>query len=142
MKQIIVRGYIRAFTESSFTVGDDFDPDDSETVQILWDEEALAGIGEDIIELLECSLDVVESEEPADPEPDPYREQIDLYEQSLVRFIRTVCAAELGKPYEYPFFSMSYWPGETPDQALLRMFRDERVLQTTDLHVVLVMCHG
>jgi hypothetical protein len=56
MKQITIRGYVRAFTATTVAVEDDFDPDDSEAVQNLWYTHAK--IDDDIIELLECSLEV------------------------------------------------------------------------------------
>lgn len=55
MKKIIINGYIRAFTETVAEVDDDFDLEDGEAVQVVWNEQG--NVGEDMVELLECSLD-------------------------------------------------------------------------------------
>lgn len=54
MKKILIRGYIRAFTETEATVADDFDLEDGESVQIAFNEQGDIG---DIVVLEECSLD-------------------------------------------------------------------------------------
>lgn len=65
-----------------------------------------------------------------------------MHHHDLLHLIRSVCAREFKIDYEYPFFSYDYREGETADDALLRLFRDERPLQTSDEDTVLVMCHG
>lgn len=62
---------------------------------------------------------------------------------AVVHHIRTVCARELGTPYDYPFFSMS-WPDPNgdPDTQLLDLFWGERAHHGTDEQTLLVMCHG
>lgn len=59
-----------------------------------------------------------------------------------VRWIRTVCALELGSGVTYPYFSADYRTGETADEALWRIYTAERQHHDDDLHTVLVMCHG
>lgn len=59
-----------------------------------------------------------------------------------VRWIRTVCALELGSGITYPYFNADYRAGETADEALWRIYTAERRHHDDDLHTVLVMCHG
>jgi hypothetical protein len=61
---------------------------------------------------------------------------------AVVAFIRHVCAAELGSPRDYPFFSAGYRGGETSDEGLLRQFWAERRHHDSCLETVMVMCHG
>lgn len=67
---------------------------------------------------------------------------MDAKQAKQVHCIRTVCARELGSPYEYPFFNMDYQPGESPNEALLRLFTAERRHHDSDLDAILVLCHG
>ena len=60
----------------------------------------------------------------------------------MVRVIRSICAFELGKDHNFPFFNSNYKPGEHPDDAISRLFYEERPHQDTDFDTVLVMCHG
>ena len=60
----------------------------------------------------------------------------------MVRCIRAICAHELGADHNYDFFHTNYLPGEHPDDAILRLFKDERERQDTDFDAVLAMCHG
>jgi hypothetical protein len=59
-----------------------------------------------------------------------------------VRCIRAICAEELDRPYDYPFFQADYLPGEEPDMALVRLFMAERAHHGSDFHTVLILCHG
>jgi len=65
-------------------------------------------------------------------------------QRQLVAFIRTTCARELSAPYAFPFFNRNYHLGEMADDALLRLFYQQKRHEPTpsDLHVVLVLCHG
>lgn len=60
----------------------------------------------------------------------------------MIRCIRAICARELNSDFEFPFFWSGYMPEETPDQAIMRMFKAEREHQDTDFDTVLVLCHG
>jgi hypothetical protein len=58
----------------------------------------------------------------------------------LVRRLRERCAAQLGRPVDYPFFLASYLAGEAPDVALLRLFRrNQQLLGRTDDDVIAAM---
>ena len=58
----------------------------------------------------------------------------------VVRRLRERCAAQLGRPVDYPFFAASYLAGEEPDAALLRLFRRNRqLLGRTDDDVIAAM---
>lgn len=59
-----------------------------------------------------------------------------------VRCIRAICSNELELPYSYNFFGMHATAGETPDQTIYRVFKEERAHQDTDFDAVLVLCHG
>lgn len=60
----------------------------------------------------------------------------------LVNLIRVVCMYELNGSFDYPYFNLLYLPDETPDDALIRMFREERKNPGDDLTTIRVMCHG
>jgi hypothetical protein len=58
----------------------------------------------------------------------------------FVRRLRERCAAQLGRPVDYPFFLASYLAGEAPDAALLRLFRqNQQLLGRTDDDVIAAM---
>ena len=58
----------------------------------------------------------------------------------LVRRLRERCAAQLGRPVDYPFFLASYLAGEALDAALLRLFqRNRQLLGRTDDDVIAAM---
>jgi hypothetical protein len=59
-----------------------------------------------------------------------------------IRCVRAICAHELDRPYDYPFFQADYLPGEHPDDALVRLFVAERANHGSDFYTVLVLCHG
>jgi hypothetical protein len=61
---------------------------------------------------------------------------------SLVLMIRRVCARELNEPPSFPFFHADYFVGESPDAALLRLFRAERPNNSSDKETIMVLCHG
>lgn len=58
----------------------------------------------------------------------------------VVRRLRERCAAQLGRPVDYPFFRASYLDGEDPDAALLRLFRrNAQLLGRTNDDVIVAM---
>ncbi len=62
---------------------------------------------------------------------------------ALVRWIREVCARELGDDPSYRWFDMSWEdPDGDPDAEILKLFRDARPDYDSDEETVLVMCHG
>lgn len=69
-----------------------------------------------------------------------YVEQDDL---ELVQRIRKVCAVEFGLPVSYPFFWMDGMPGESPDETILRLFRQEQdASDGTEREVIDAMVSG
>ena len=62
--------------------------------------------------------------------------------------IREILARLSGEAPSYPFFSADYIDGETPDEALERMFNQEKLAQqlsdyyTSDDAVVRILYHG
>lgn len=67
----------------------------------------------------------------------PYQDDVEL-----VQWIRESCANELRSDPAFPFFHMNHHDGESPDDALLRLFREERANHSTDRDAVLALCHG
>lgn len=65
-----------------------------------------------------------------------------MKDTELIHLIRTICAREFNSDYSFDFFNLDYRPGETPDEALLRMFHAEREHNDGDEEAVLVLCHG
>ena len=71
-----------------------------------------------------------------------------LNERALARYIRAICARELGEAPDYDWFWADGRDGEAADARLVRLFRAERDAQRssgldpTDEDVVLVLCHG
>jgi hypothetical protein len=64
---------------------------------------------------------------------------------AMVRAIRAQLALEFGDPAETDFFSASYKDGETADNALLRLYLQERKVQGPNLGsfgVVRILAHG
>lgn len=49
-------------------------------------------------------------------------------EADVVKRLRERCAAAFKRPVDYPFFNKAYMPGETPDQALWRIFHSEQLV--------------
>jgi hypothetical protein len=49
-------------------------------------------------------------------------------EADVVKRLRERCAAAFKQPIDYPFFNKAYMPGETPDQALWRIFQSEKLV--------------
>jgi hypothetical protein len=64
------------------------------------------------------------------------------YEAITVRYLRAICAFEFGLPFSHPFFSADYREGEDPDDALLRLFEQEREHHDGEFETVQVLIHG
>jgi hypothetical protein len=63
----------------------------------------------------------------------------------LVAWIRQKCAREFGMPRETFFFSAHHANGETEDETILRVFREEREAHgehVSDDEVLDIMIHG
>ena len=59
--------------------------------------------------------------------------------------IREILAEEFNAPADHDFFSLCYEKGETADEALERLFREERAChgpERSDLHIVKILAHG
>lgn len=70
-----------------------------------------------------------------------------LYDAGVVARIRMICAREFGVDESYPFFWADYRDGETADEALLRLYNQERRAQgitdrTAIDEIAMVLCHG
>lgn len=84
----------------------------------------------------------------SDLQRNPYRWERRGPVDDLVAEIRAQCSRELGSPPTYDFFNMDYRPGESPDDALLRLFRREwdaqrRMGLNPSLEdIVRTLCHG
>lgn len=48
-----------------------------------------------------------------------------LERASLVAKIRLACARQFDQDPDYPFFNANYLPGESADDALVRLFNEE-----------------
>lgn len=48
------------------------------------------------------------------------------HERLVLRQLRAACSEATGLPVDYPFFRDSHRPGEHPDDALLRLFREQQ----------------
>jgi hypothetical protein len=63
-----------------------------------------------------------------DPHPQseerPRCTNLAVHERAVLRRLRAACSAATGLPVDHPFFQTHYRPGEHPNDALLRMFRD------------------
>lgn len=63
-------------------------------------------------------------------------------DRQTVKYIRAVCARELGLPKSHRFFRANYEPGESPNKALLRIFNQERPHHDNDTYTILVLVYG
>jgi hypothetical protein len=50
-------------------------------------------------------------------------------EADVVQRLRERCAAAFKLTVDYPFFNTAYMPGETPDEALWRIFQSEKLVR-------------
>ena len=77
---------------------------------------------------------------PPAPDPDPELTRYPCsrgnclirHEDYVLGRLRARLAKVLGKPYDHRFFEEQYLPGETPDQALMRLFRKRQRLYMSD----------
>lgn len=64
------------------------------------------------------------------------------HESSIVARLRKRLAEVLEKPIDHRFFEDQYRPGEAPNAALLRLFRQSMTLHATDEQTIEAMAKG